>query len=233
MNPVSRAQIAALFPQLSGFATARAATRTAVDRVRNLALRTTLHYFGLPPVRPVVLPNAVFDALQAPAIIGTFHIGPTHALGVAIERLPGEVLVLRRRAYEPAQAKNVQVAETAGSEEQRARAFHRAVGQLRGGGYVLLPIDPQEAARVPAPFFGRTLLLARGAFALARVARAPILPVVTRWRSVRVEIHCGPLIEPEDSEEAMAAIAAGWLESYLAGAPGEVTPRVFQLLRES
>jgi lauroyl/myristoyl acyltransferase len=232
VNPVSRAQIGALFPQLSGMALARAATRTAVDRVRNLALRTTLHYLGLPPVRSLVLPNSDFDGLQAPAIIGTFHIGPTHALGAAIERLPGEVLVLRRRAYEPAQARNVRVAETEGSEELRARAFHRAVGHLRGGGYVLLPIDPREGARVAAPLLGRTLLLARGAFALARVARAPILPVITRWRGARVEIHCGPLIAPEDSEEAMAGRAAAWLESYLTGAPGEVTPRVFQLLRE-
>jgi lauroyl/myristoyl acyltransferase len=233
VNPVSRAQLRALFPQLSGAATARAAARTAVDRVRNLALRTTLHYFGLPPVRPFVLPNATFDALRAPAIIGTFHIGPTHALGAAIERLPGEVLVLRRRAYAPAQARNVQVAETGGGEELRARAFHRAVGHLRDGGYVLLPIDPAEGARVAAPFLGRSLMLARGAFALARVARAPILPVVTRWRGLRMEIHCGPLIEPGDSEERLAEQAAAWLESYLTAAPGEVAPRVFQLLRES
>lgn len=230
---VTRAQLAALFPHLSRLGQTRVLRRIAANHLRNFALRNALHYLGIAPARRIVIPSATLAAVEPPVIFGAFHIGAPHALGAAVERLDGEVLVLRRRRYEPAQAKNVRVAETEGGEEQRARAFHQAATHLRKGGYALVPIDPREGSRVAAPFFGRELLFARGAFALSRVGRVPIVPLLTRWRGLRVEVVCGPRIEPDASEEALAAAVAQWLESYLAGAPGEVSWRVFQLLRES
>jgi lauroyl/myristoyl acyltransferase len=227
---VSAEQIRTLFPRLTKAQVARALLQTRVNEARNRIYAGFQHQLGLGPGRLVLLPTDDLTALRPPLIFGTFHVGPTLALGAAMERLPGEVLVLRRRSYKPAQAKNVSTAETEGSEERRAQAFHRAVMHLRGGGYALLPIDPLEASRVAAPFFGRSLLLARGAFALSRVARVPIVPLITRWRGVRVEVFRGPRIEPSDSEEALAAEAARWLEQYLDDAPGEVTPRVFELM---
>jgi lauroyl/myristoyl acyltransferase len=229
---VTRAHLATLFPHLSRTEQNRALFRIVADRVRNFAFIRALHYLGIAPARRIVIPSETLAAIEPPVIFGSFHVGPAHALGAAVECLNGEVLVLRRRAYEPAQAKNIRVAETDGGDEQRARAFHQAAVHLRNRGYVLLPIDPMVASRVAAPFFGRSLLLARGAFALSRIEHVPIVPLLTRWRGLRVEVLCGPRIGPSDSEEELAASTAKWLESYLAGAPGEVTMRVFQLLRE-
>jgi len=227
---VSAAQIRALFPRLTAAQVARVLLQTRFNEVRNRIYTGFRRQLGLGPGRLVLLPTDELTAVAPPVIFGTFHVGPTLALGAPMERLPGEVLVLRRRSYKPAQAKNVSTAETEGSEERRAQAFHRAVMHLRAGGYTLVPIDPLEASRVPAPFFGRSLLLARGAFALARVARVPIVPLIARWRGVHVELFRGPRIEPSDSENAMAAEAARWLEQYLKDAPGEVTSRVFELM---
>ena len=169
-------------------------------------------------------------------IVSTFHIGPTLGLGVLSERMQGETLVLRGTQFPldhtGRQNVNLDVNLIGGTDQQRAATFHRAIERLRQNGFVVLALDPHEAHRIAAPFLGRTLQLARGPFAMARIARVPIVPLVARWDGDEIEIIVGEPLPILDDEQALAALAAQWLESYLRDSPGELSARILELMRD-
>jgi lauroyl/myristoyl acyltransferase len=100
---------------------------------------------------------------------------------------------------------------------------------LRGGGFALLAVDGVGTARVPVTLFGTETSVSAGAFALARLAGAPVLPIAVRWQGSGVRFDTGDLI-PSGAAEEMAASVAAWLEGYLDRNPGELTPPVAKLL---
>jgi lauroyl/myristoyl acyltransferase len=177
--------------------------------------------------------SSQLSALRGPLIVGAFHVGAFGTIGAALARFPGQVLVLRRRANaDRVTPPNITNALTEGSEEQRARVFHDAVGVLRGKGFVCVLLDPiADTARIEVPFERGTLSLARGPFALARMAQCPILPLMARWNGFHVEFELGDLIPPSDDEASSARIAAIYLESYLRRHPREISPRILELAR--
>ena len=208
--------------------------RDAVRRIwtshaRSMMLGGWVRRDGREPIRRLVRENAVLRELRPPMILGTFHIGPTLGLGALSERLQGESLVLRGTQFPLDRASRANVDAIAGSDQQRAATFHRAVERLRQNGFVILALDPREAQRIAVPFFGGTLQLARGPFAMARVARAPIVPVVARWEGEGIELVFGEALVGSD-ETALAAEAGRWLEGYLRESPGELSYRVLELL---
>lgn len=206
-------QVRALFPALSRSEAARAAWRIAALEARNRLLVRREEEPGLP-----VETSEAFAALRPPLLLGTFHVGAVHALGPALERLPGPVLALRQgRLYTGA----LEVISTEGDEQSRAAVFHRALGHLRAGGFVALALDVVPGSGLAVPCLGRELELARGPFALARLAGVPIVPLAARWRRERVEVRTGEAIHPAGEAE-MAASAARWLESYLLESPAEL-----------
>ena len=205
-------QVRTLFPALSRSEAARIAWRIAALEARNRLLVRCIRRGERPPVE---VPEA-FAALRPPLLLGTFHVGAVHALGPALERLPGPVLALRQgRLYKG----TLEVMSTEGDEQSRAAVFHRALGHLRAGGFVVLALDAGPGLAVSC--LGRKLELARGPFALARLAGAPIVPLAARWRQERVEVRTGEAIIPAGEAE-MAASAARWLESYLLESPSEL-----------
>jgi lauroyl/myristoyl acyltransferase len=109
-----------------------------------------------------------------------------------------------------------------GGEAQRAAAVTEAVHTLRAGGYALVVVDGLGNAPVNSLILGRRMAFASGAFALARLADAPLVPLAVRWHGPAVEIVAGPAIAPEQ-ETAMAAALAGWLEQYLREHPSELS----------
>ena len=218
--------IHALLPGADAKHIARKAQRV---RMRNVVLMASVTRFGIAPIRALVLPSETLATLGGPVIIATFHIGPFPALLSAVEQLPGSVMVIRRNELAHVRAANVTVAGAGGNEQQRVLSFHRALNQLRGGGFVVMALDPEEANRIDVPFRGRTLRLARGAFALARLARVPIVPIVTRWRGADIEIVSGEAIPPGDDEQVLAEAAADWLERYLLATPDELSARIVEL----
>lgn len=165
--------------------------------------------------------------LPAPLVLATFHMGPLAALGGLVERLPGPVcipvgaggVVTRQARYVP----------TLGGETQRAAAVMEALRTLRGGGYALVLVDGFGTARMPQTVLGREVSLSRGAFALARLADAPVLPLAVRWRGPAVEILAGQVIEPAD-EASMAKAMVVWLDGYLHEYPGELSYALARLL---
>ncbi len=214
-------QVQALFPHLPPRAAARVAWKIGALKARNRFLVDAIRREGIDPVRRLMRPlSEAFAALRPPLILGTFHVGVVQALGAAIERLPGPVLVLRLgRLYSPSPP--VEILSTAGDDQRRALSFQRALAHLEGGGFVVLALDGSPGPGLRVPCLGRTLELARGPFALARLTGAPLVPLVARWRKSAVEAQVGAALGGME-EEALAASAARWLEGYLKAAPEEI-----------
>jgi hypothetical protein len=214
-------QVQALFPHLAPRAAARAAWKIGALEARNRLLVDVLRREGLEPVRRLMRPaSEAFAALRPPLILGTFHVGAMQALGAAVERLPGPVLLLRLgMLYSPSPP--VEILSTEGDEQCRAFSFRRALYHLQEGGFVLLALDGSPGPGLRVPCLGRTLELARGPFALARLTGALLVPLVARWRKSEVEAEVGAAIGGME-EGALAGSAARWLEGYLRAAPEEI-----------
>jgi hypothetical protein len=201
-------------------------TRNAI--LRNEIVRQMMVSYGLDPIRRLVIPNRALESLHPPVILGTFHVGALIALGTALERVPGRVLVLRRSVAETL-VPTLTIELTDGDEQHRARVFYRALDWLRGGDTVFMPLDPEEAVRIASPFRGRSLQLARGPFAMSRIMQVPIVPIVARWRGSRIEVIVGDPIPPASDESTIAAATTAWLERYLLDSPLEISERILSL----
>jgi hypothetical protein len=222
-------QVRSLFPHLDRSAAARLAWRIGGLEARNRVLVAGLRRTGLEPARSLVRCPEAFAALRPPLLLGTFHVGAVHALGLALDRLSGPVLALRQGGPLADPRPPVEVVATEGEAQGRAAVFHRALLHLERGGFVILALDAASDPALRVPCLGRTLPLARGAFALARLTGAPLVPLAARWRGGRIEIVLGEALAPavpagsapETWESALAAAAAGWLERYLLQEPAE------------
>lgn len=213
-------QIQLLFPHLDRSAAARVAWSIGGLEARNRLLVACILREGIEPVRPLVRAPA-FDALRPPLILETFHTGAMHALGPALEHLPGPVLALRHGPmYTPRPP--VELETTEGDDQRRAATFQKMLACLERGGFVVTALDVAPGAHLRVPCLGRMLTVARGPFALARITGAPMVPLVARWRGGEVEVEAGPPLGAMDSEIRLAEAAASWLERYLSASPAEI-----------
>lgn len=228
----STGEVRALFPHLGRVAAALVAARIGALEARNRVQVRCVARAGLAPLRPLVSVADTLLALRGPCILATFHVGATHTLGPALERLCAPVLALRLGSL-AAVRPPVESITTEGAEQQRAAVFHRAMRQLDGGGFVAMAVDVVRGAWIEATCLRRPLRLARGAFALSVLSGAPIVPLVSRWsrRGTHVvagepllPVHsAGHAIDSRASEQALAVAATAWLERYLLGAPAELS----------
>ena len=216
-----------LFPTLDPATAARVAWTIGGLEARNRAAVAGIRRAGFQAVRPLVRIPESFARLRPPLVLGTFHVGAVQALGPALEGLPGPVLALRQGILHPLRPP-VEVASTEGDEQRRAAVFQRALTHLGAGGFVVLALDVTPGPGLRVSCLNRPLELARGPFALSRLAGAPLMPLVARWRRGGVEIVTGEELAPSpaprgrDGEGALAASAADWLERYLREAPEEI-----------
>lgn len=223
LRSASIRQLRAFFPDL----TAREADELRAHMLREFIRSQILHVWmrrrGREGVRKILADGLPRPLPFSPVILGTFHMGPVHALGAAFEGPSMPPLLALRGGPKP-------VHERGPADQQRAAKFHEAAAWLRGGGTVLMALDPMYATRIGAPFFGGSLQLARGAFALSRITGVPIVPVVARWVGTKVDVVGGePLAGETPGEEALAAAAARWLENYLRANPREISLRILDL----
>lgn len=179
---------------------------------RNRVLVHTISRSGLHPIRPLV---HFEERVTPPCILALFHVGALQATGAALERLDAPVLAFRHKTLVTTRPP-LEVISTEGDDQQRAAAFHRALVHLRGGGCVAMALDVVPGAAIDTRCLGRNLPLAPGAFALARLTGAPILPLTARWTNdgIAVATH-----DPVTSADA----AAAWLERYLLASPAQIT----------
>ncbi|HYC59815.1 MAG TPA: hypothetical protein VEK79_09635 [Thermoanaerobaculia bacterium] len=202
-------------PRFPGVETRAIRRRIWTTHARTILLGGWMALGGRERIRSLVRDNEAVVQLRPPMIVGTFHIGPIHGLSVLADRLAAPSLVLRGAL---------------GTDQQRALMFHRAIEHLQQHGFVIMALDPQEARRIEVPFLGGTLHLARGAFAMARIARVPIVPLVARWDGDAIELIVGEPLAVSTDEHKLASAAARWLEQYLRDAPGELSYRVLELM---
>jgi hypothetical protein len=221
-------QVRSLFPHLDQSTTSRFAWSIGGLEARNRLLAASIRRAGLEPLRPLVRVPESWAALRPPALLGMFHVGAIQALGAALEQLPGPALALRHGSLFVSRPP-LELATTEGDEQSRAALFHRALDYLNRGGFVALALDVVQGPALRVSCLGRSLALARGPFALARLTGAPLVPLVARWRSEEVEVLLGEALPPpergegpESWESALATSAARWLERYLLASPGEL-----------
>lgn len=226
---INRREVLTVLPHLPP---ARAA-EVVRERDRAMMRQTTLAAIARHGKRDVAFGllsvDARIPALQPPAILITFHGGPMTMLAFVAKSLPGPVLSVRRNEP-PRRGKATRIIHTAGGVEQRAQAFHGAFEHLRSGGFVIIAADVVTGEVIEVPFFEKTIRLARGPFALARLTGAPLVPLVLHWGKAGLETTLGEPIAMSGSgaegEESAARRAAVWLEQRLLQFPEELSEHV-------
>ena len=177
------------------------------------------HDPGIAAPYPKLVCSPPVDSLHGPSVLVSFHIGAMVGLSAFLEQLDAEVLLLRTKA---ARAPRVPTIGVRGADEwQRAQTAKRAVGVLESGGFVLLAVDGLANSYVAYEVLGRTVSADSSAFALARLGRAPLVPLIARWRRTRLEITAGEPIAPGDPA-IMAAAVGEWLGRYVRDHPREL-----------
>lgn len=209
-------EIAALFGS-GPVASRRIAVAVAALEARNRLVLARNAGRPLEPFAPLVRwrDAETVAALRPPAILLTAHVGAIYLLGAAFDRLPAGRTVLRW-APQHLPAEGERNATTAGSVESRTNALRAAISELGGGGYVVTTLDGGQGAATDGRVLGRRLDLGQGAFVLARLADAPVIPVVALWEGDRVVCDLAPAV---DDAEA----AAQWLDRLLAREPRQIT----------
>ena len=171
-------QVQALFPHLDRRSAARVSRSIGGFEARNRLLIARLHRTGLERVRPLVADtpgsSRSFARLSS---WGSSTSEPCRPWDAAIERLPGPVLLLRQGSpYAPTPPVHLETTE--GDGQRRAAAFRRALVHLSAGGFVVVALDVVPGPGFRVPCLGRTIELARGPFAMARLTGARSC----RWR---------------------------------------------------
>lgn len=206
-----------LFPSADARAIAKQiAGAEAMSRVLVGAVRASGSAF-LPGI---VSLDATLRAVRGPAILATFHAGALHAVHAVLDELGQEVLVLRDGDYATSRGL-VTMETTAGTDQERAAAFHRALGVLRRGGILVVAADLAAGASINVRFLDHDLRLARGPFALARLGRAPIVPFLARLENDAIVVAGGAAIPANDDEATPARALAAWFERELQDRPHE------------
>lgn len=208
---------------------ARAARREWVNEFRGMFITGWVRRGGVGVLQPLIRPNSTLADLRAPVILATFHIGPMFALSTVADNLTSPVLLIRAQHLPGARPPHVTAVNGLADEHQRAAAFLAALRMLRKGGAVMMAIDPVRNG-VEAPFLGQRVRLAPGAFRLARMSGAPIVPLAARWAGNEIEIVRGEAVAGED-EEALAAAIARWLENHVIASPGALNRRLRRLMK--
>jgi lauroyl/myristoyl acyltransferase len=241
-------EVARLFPEASVQACAAAARQISANHLRNHALVALVQRDGIDAVAAWTRWESGGEELldrgqsRQSAVLVTWHVGAALGIGAALHGLGAPVLFLRAGSFFPS-TPVVRILTTDGPAEHRAAAGRRALDWLRAGGLVLAALDGSDgegSARVPC--LGRAITIARGPLALARLASAPLVPLVARWRpDGRVGARAFPALPwptpPRDAgaefETALAAATAAWLEGYLREAPGEMWPSSLRWLLDA
>lgn len=158
------------------------------------------------------------------AILVSCHVGVHNGVSAALRRWGLEAFLLPLQGVEHTQ--------------RRSMAMRNAIEVLRSGGLVLAVMDgPFGCDTAPVECLGRSIVLRRGVFALARLTGAEMLPAVARWiKAGEIEpvidhpLLPSPVLQraeasgANDYERQLTRAAARWLEQYLLAHPEEAWP---------
>lgn len=201
---------------------------------RKVMLRALVHRRGI-GVAGALLERDSLEALEPlrhptrPFIVMTCHFGVPTAVAAAINRLGIPVFSIRHTEARPA-VEGSALATTNSDERQQAAALWRAVHWLRDMGVVAVAVDGGDGRRTaPVPCLGRGMVFGRGAFAMARLSGAAMLPLVGVWTpSGRIRMCAGDVmtfpgdLSAEEFEAASARAFAAWYEGVILSHPSQV-----------
>lgn len=158
---------------------------------------------------------AAAAALRPPLILATAHVGALYLLAAGFDRLGLRRTVLRwSPIHAPAPGEEPVAAR--GGLVRRTHALLRGLETLRRGEFVVSALDGELGASEPVSLLGCSLQLGVGAFALARLGGAQVVPVAALWRGPRVVCELGsPVADPLE--------AARWLEALLRREPEQIS----------
>lgn len=231
-------EVAALFPDISNSRVLQTAAAIGALEERNAVFVRSVRRAGIASMRTLVTISDAMGNLEGPGIFVTFHLGAIQTTAVALEAIGKPALAFRHGVLFEARPP-VEHATSKGDAQRRANEFIRALHYLKRGGFVMMALDAAPGTTIATECLGRPLALARGAFALARMTGAPIIPLTVRWTPQGAHaVIDAPLLPAEapvgaldiaSLELALAQAAARWLERYLRDSPQELT---LGLLRE-
>jgi hypothetical protein len=195
----------------------RLARAVAAAEARNRLVVRRSAGRSLVPFAPLVRwrDPAAAAALQPPLVLATAHVGALYLLAAGFDRLGLRRTVLRWSPVH-APAPGEEPVATTGGLVSRTQALRRGLDGLRRGGYAVSALDGEHGAAERVELLGHPLDLGVGAFALARLSGAQVVPVAALWRGSRVVCELGaPVAGPAE--------AARWLESLLRRAPEQIS----------
>ncbi len=162
--------------------------------------------------------SAALDAAVAAGrgvILASVHLGPVQVAATWVwRRHPDTLFLVREPGVLPRGATALSIDE--GTD--RGAALLEARRHLRRGGVVYMAPDGISGALdVALPVRGGTVLMSRGAAALARLSGSPTLAIAAAWRA-RKDVAMDLLIEPLATPEVPPGDAwdHAWLAAYLA-----------------
>ncbi|MGE0641337.1 MAG: hypothetical protein AB7G12_07650 [Thermoanaerobaculia bacterium] len=206
------AQVRSLFG-VRGLSSSTLAARIGALEARNRLVIRRLEGRPLDPFAPLVswTPPTAAEGIPRPAILVTAHLGAIYLLAAALNRLNVPRLAIRWSEWHtPGHLERS--ASTAVGPERRTEVLRTAVATLRDGGFVTTVLDGAHGSTVPARILDRDFRLSQGAFTLARLSGAPVIPIAALWEGDRIRAAVWPAV-------ATPAEAARWLEELLRSRP--------------
>lgn len=238
-------EVSAVFPWLPDAAAARLARRIAAQDLKCRAYDRLLYSGGIESAASLLSrPHLarLEQRLREPGgqVLLDVHTGPISATSAALLLL-GKTALIVRKSGRTACARGLEVVGLEGDDQHRAQVLRRGVEYLRQGNAVVLAADGWEgAATEPVACCGRLVRFRRGAFVMARLSGAPILPLYFRWGDGgRIEVEAAEPIRPAGvgdavrQETEMAAVVAGWLEGQLLARPDDLSLSLLKWLQTS
>ena len=206
----------------------------AGHEARKVALRALVHRRGN-HIASALLDDEGLDALEPlrhpthPLIAMTCHFGAPLALAAAFGRLGISAFAIRHSDARSV-GEGSALAATMGDERQQAAALWRAVHWLRDTGVVAVAADGGDGHRTaPVLCLGRAVAFGRGAFAMARLSGAAVLPLVGLWTPTgRIRMHAGEAmtfpggLPIEAFENASTRAFAAWYERLILSNPTQL-----------
>ncbi len=213
---IDREDLRRLMPELSPGEADAVSRQAWLNHVRFLTLRPSRLRDRRDFVREALVDDGGLSRISGPAVLALIHTGPFFILEEALRRVPAPVAVLLMGDAPPGDG-NLTFHTSVG-DGHGMRAFSAGLATLKGGGFVVVGVDANPLSML-VPWFDRTIPLARGAFALSRIARAPIVPLVLRWEGCGGRVVLGDPIAPLASDQAGAEALIGWMEAYVRANP--------------
>lgn len=219
----SAREVAALFPWLATADCRAVARHIAALRLKNRAAIALVDRGGIGRLATCVRWSSgdawtTLFANPGGTVVLACHVGAFHGIRAAFHRIERPTLMIRDLHTE--------------QQSSRAAALMQSIDYLRGGGVVVATLDgPGGTSTGEVVCLGRRVVMRRGAFVLARLTGAPLVPVVCAWTAsgeiaIRIAAPIEPptngALDPIEIDTLMAQGAARWLDAYLRAEPQEI-----------